>query len=195
MFRISWQLKISAICSSLFVYVSVVAIENRNVNNETRINLKEGNFEMLEKLWKLAVESNFTSVDEENESIPTDVLNQVYTECVLELSFPCLQKKLIAFLYKLDKMKDISLVGKTVVLVRKSDETRADETTLSKVAEHVNPAHLRDVIDNLVDNFFENHSLRLQVPEYLEDGGNRDERIFLDINFGSSDSLRESKSS
>lgn len=196
MFRISRILEISILC---FSFVYGVGGSSTDSNNATWNDVdQQKNYEILENLLKQAVKNSLMNAeDQKNENFPSDALNGVYTECALALSFPCLQKKLIVFLYKLDKMKSINLIGKTVFLVRKTGETASDSSTmLTRVAEHVDRAHLKDIIDNLVNRFFENHSLRVRLPEHVEDSGYRGEGTYLDIDFGSTDSsnsLRESK--
>lgn len=127
--------------------------------------------------------------------VPTDTLQGIYLECILGLSFSCLQKKLIAFLCKLDTMKSIQVIGKSVQLVRKKN-VPSDIMILAKAAEHVDSEYLMDIIDNLIDKFFDTHSLRLKVPHYLDDPKDREDETYLDIDFETkhlSSGRRESK--
>lgn len=67
---------------------------------------------------------------------------------------------------------------------------------LAKAAEHVDPEYLMDIIDNLIDKFFDTHSLRLKVPHYLDDPEDRENETYLDIDFETkhlSPGRRESK--
>lgn len=168
-----------------------------NPSNENATNYRyyEKRFKLLENILQLAfrkknvLRQNVNVVD----ILPNDALEGVYSECIFGLSFSCLQKKLIAFLYKLDKVKYINLVGESVAVVRKHD-IQSDTTSLAKIADYVNQAYLKEIIDNLIEQFFDNHFIRVKVPEYFDNPGENDvDGTYLDIDFGSKESLSSAR--
>ncbi len=168
--------------------------ENFRILQPTNRTDYEERFKVLGKLLKLAFEKKYSDWEtNEIDVLSTEALSGVYTECLFGLSFSCLQKKLITFLYELDKVKSINLIGKTVMVVRKR-EVNSDTTTLAKIDDHVDQTYLKEIIDNLVDKFFDNHFLRVKIPEYF-DGKSRNDNdgTYVDIDFQNqeSSSIRE----
>lgn len=175
----------------LFVNVILLCICHSNgISNTGHSNLVNqtdrvpDQSKFLENLYKIVQNSYETRLESnELDNFPSDALNGVYVECILGLSFPCLQKKMINFLYKLDKMKNINLIGKSIVIVRKR-ENLSDTTVLAKIADYVDQTYLKDIIDNMVDKFFDNHLLRLKIPQYFDETNQQDEPTYVDIDFG-----------
>lgn len=117
--------------------------------------------------------------------VPNEALNGVYSECILGLSFACLQRKLIAFLFELDRVKSINLFGNAVMVIRKKN-VPVDTAESARIAQYVDQSYLKEVIDHLVDRFFDNHFLRVRIPRYLDDYGAveaGEELLYLDIDF------------
>lgn len=117
---------------------------------------------------------------------PAASLDGVYSECLLNLSFPCLQKKIIVFLDRLGRKKQVSLIGDFLTVVRTGpvSATVSEETTARR-----DESSLRSVIDGQVDRFFETHVLRVRVPSFLDDPGT--ENTVVDIDFGTGASTSE----
>ncbi|XP_065214525.1 uncharacterized protein LOC135841481 [Planococcus citri] len=165
-------------------------ISDIDVRNDSRHDLSNMTLPMrnkfLQNLYKIVQSSYDTANSEENiDRFPTEALNGIYVECILGLSFPCLQKKMINFLSKLDKMRRIDLIGKSIVVVRKAEHS-SDAAILAKIAEYVDPSYLKDFIDHLIDVFFDNHVLRVKIPSYFQENSSDDvnETTFVDIDFG-----------
>ncbi|CAH0770575.1 unnamed protein product [Bemisia tabaci] len=119
---------------------------------------------------------------------PAASLDGVYSECLLNLSFPCLQKKIIVFLDRLGRKKQVSLIGDFLTVVRTGpvSATVSEETTARR-----DESSLRSVIDGQVDRFFETHVLRVRVPSFLDDPGT--ENTVVDIDFGTGASTSEGR--
>lgn len=161
----------------------IFSADQKNHSDFNLTNYQSDRNKFLENLFKIIKSSYTTRVSiKEANNIPTEALNGVYVECILGLSYPCLQKKMINFLYKLDKVKNINLIGKSIAIVRKK-ENLSDTTVLVKIADYVDQTYLKDIIDNMIDKFFDNHLLRVKIPQYFEETDDED-ITYLDIDFG-----------
>ena len=131
-----------------------------------------------------------SSFDNPSNRVPDEALTGVYSECIIGLSFACLQRKLIAFLFELDRVKSINLVGDAVMAIRK--DVPVDTAESARIAQYVDETHLKEVIDHLVDRFFENHFLRVKLPRSLEDlAAEAGDDLYLDIDFKSDPQLSD----
>lgn len=167
-------------------------------NNETRNDLNYTTQQIrnrfLQNLYKIVQNRHdIATINDTSDQFPMEALNGIYVECILGLSFPCLQKKMINFLCKLDKIKKIDLIGKSIVVVRKPQDF-TDTTVLAKIAEYVDPSYLKHFIDHLIDIFFDNHILRVKIPSYFEENSDEvNETTFVDIDFGVQRNLDSSR--
>lgn len=111
---------------------------------------------------------------------PTTVLSGIYTECLLTLSFTCLQKKIIVLLEKLNKIQKFNILGDYLSVVRNNKyatyrygnkPSRADEDASNTIIGRVHrdeTSELRAMIDESLDNYFETHVIRLKVPAVFQ---------------------------
>lgn len=121
---------------------------------------------------------------------PNTALTGVYSDCLVNLSFPCLQRKILVFLDRLGRMAKFNLIGNFLSVVRTAKETRPQLTENTLVARRVDDERsLRAMIDDSIDQFFDDHVIRVTVPTALGDGGRS--ATVLDFKVGESYSIEE----
>ncbi|KAI5715101.1 hypothetical protein M8J77_010535 [Diaphorina citri] len=124
---------------------------------------------------------------------PTAVLSGIYTECLLTLSFTCLQKKIIVLLEKLNKLQKFNLIGDYLTVVRNdkyatyrgaNKPSREDFDAENNIIGRSNLGRprsplgaeesndLKAMVDESIDNYFETHVIRLKVPAVFQQVAN-----------------------
>ncbi|KAL1449928.1 hypothetical protein WDU94_002397 [Cyamophila willieti] len=116
---------------------------------------------------------------------PTSVLTGIYTECLMTLSFTCLQKKIIVLLEKLNNIQKFNLIGDYLTVVRNNKyatyrhagkPSREDYDVSNNVIGRSRAAgttfnesnDLKTMIDDSLDDYFETHVIRLKVPAVFQ---------------------------
>lgn len=103
---------------------------------------------------------------------PNDALSGVYSDCLVNLSFPCLQRKILVFLDRLGRMARFDLIGNFLSVVRTGKNTTPQLSEDTLVARKIDDeATLRTMIDSEIDVFFDEHVFRVTLPSALEDKG------------------------
>ncbi|XP_022194058.2 uncharacterized protein LOC111051804 [Nilaparvata lugens] len=104
-----------------------------------------------------------STVSNEVADDPSSALSGVYSECLIKISFPCVQRKTLLFIDRLSRLDRIRIVGDYVSIVRvtqqKSPAIVLEESPLDR-----DEATLRALIDLSIDRFFQTHVVRLQIP-------------------------------
>lgn len=135
----------------------------------------------------------------------TAVLSGIYTECLMTLSFTCLQKKIIVLIEKLNKIQKFNLIGDYLTVVRNNKyatfkPSREDydvsqnvigrgRETFGQARESFGQARetseLKTMIDESLDNYFDTHVIRLKVPSVFQRvaNGTNDEAEETHIDF------------
>ncbi|RZF49153.1 hypothetical protein LSTR_LSTR008439 [Laodelphax striatellus] len=115
-----------------------------------------------------------TISNEVEDDDPSSALSGVYSECLIKISFPCVQRKTLLFIDRLSRLDRIPLVGDYVSIVKisqqKSPAIVLDESPLDR-----DEATLRALIDLSIDRFFQTHVVRLQIPPLFPDDPVSDE--------------------
>ncbi|CAH2097074.1 unnamed protein product [Euphydryas editha] len=99
------------------------------------------------------------NIDNSNSENSTNVFNGVYTECFVQLSYTCLQKKTLLYLKELNRLNEISVIGDYVKFVKlNTSDSVVDEEDSGESSDE-----LSYMIDKAVDNFFDNHLIRFRA--------------------------------
>ncbi|KAK3921149.1 Envelope glycoprotein E [Frankliniella fusca] len=115
--------------------------------------------------------------DEQDDDSPGSALAGMYTDCLLRLSVPCVQRKLLLFLDRLGRMERFRLLGDFLTVVRV--EPRSGEARRIVLDEDADVTDLAGMVDRLVDDFFATHVLRFSLPGTLRVG--RSPKTTVDI--------------
>lgn len=123
---------------------------------------------------------------------PNTALTGVYSDCLMNLSFPCLQRKILVFLDRLGRMAKFNLIGNFLSVVRTGKEARPPLTEDTLIARKMDDEYsLRGMIDASIDEFFDDHVIRVGVPEVLREEGRS--TSVLDFRVGESFAVEEGK--
>ncbi|KAL5234469.1 hypothetical protein ACI65C_001879 [Semiaphis heraclei] len=98
---------------------------------------------------------------------PSAHLVDIYTDCLMQLSFPCVQRKLLLFLDKLGRMKGFSVLGDLLSVVRIKRDMRPplNETDLMARLNTVDEqSTLSALMVHSLDRFIGSHILRVTLP-------------------------------
>ncbi|VVC33473.1 Protein of unknown function DUF1676 [Cinara cedri] len=98
---------------------------------------------------------------------PSAHLVDIYTDCLMQLSFPCVQRKLLLFLDKLGRMKGFSVLGDLLSVVRIKRDMRPplNETDLMARLNTVDEqSALSALMEHTLDRFIGSHILRITLP-------------------------------
>ncbi|XP_034254401.1 uncharacterized protein LOC117653115 [Thrips palmi] len=115
--------------------------------------------------------------DQVDDETPGGALAGLYSECLLRLSVPCVQRKLLLFLDRLGRMERFRLLGDFLTVVRV--EPRHGEARQHVLDEDADVTDLAGMVDRLVDDFFDTHVLRFSLPGTLRVG--RSPKTTVDI--------------
>ncbi|XP_050437098.1 uncharacterized protein LOC126843550 [Adelges cooleyi] len=91
----------------------------------------------------------------------------IYTDCLFQLSFPCVQRKLLLFLDKLGRMKGFSVLGDilSVVRIKRDIKPPLNETDLMARLNNVDEqSAVSALMEHTMDRFIGNHVLRIALP-------------------------------
>ncbi|XP_054275153.1 uncharacterized protein LOC128994551 [Macrosteles quadrilineatus] len=120
---------------------------------------------------------------------PNTALSGVYSDCLVNLSFPCLQRKILVFLDRLGRMAKFNLIGNFLSVVRTAKESRPPVISSRLDDEHT----LRAMIDDSIDKFFDDHVIRVTVPTAAATGRSTATNTVLDFRVGETYSVEEGR--
>jgi hypothetical protein len=126
---------------------------------------------------------------------PVTAFSGIYSDCITEFSFACVQRKVLVFFDRLGRMDSFNLLGDFVSVVR----TRRDTTP--QITEDGLKARLyaggnvesdmESLMDLVADRFFSSHILRVRLPAWSQASvpgaaGTARTGTTVDISFGNS---------
>ncbi|XP_014249970.1 uncharacterized protein LOC106666931 [Cimex lectularius] len=112
---------------------------------------------------------------------PNAAADGIYSECVLSLNYPCLQRKALVFIDRLGRSEKFPLVGDGIIsLVRTSPPA---EEIKEESLRSLDGDTLGDMVDTSVVDFFQTHVFRLDLPDWLKTPGSRSDNA-LDFYVG-----------
>jgi hypothetical protein len=102
---------------------------------------------------------------------PASTASSIITECLLQMSFSCAQKKFLLFLYQLDRIESIELVGNSVSVVRVG-EVYSSLVNDSGFKDRLN--NIKDqegglgiLVDESVGRYLDSHVIRVSLPAWI----------------------------
>jgi hypothetical protein len=139
-----------------------------------------------------------TPTVKENEpdmSNPVTAFSGIYSDCMTEFSFTCVQRKVLVFFDRLGRMDSFNLLGNFVSVVRTRRDTTPQITEYGLKARLYSGGNVESDMDSLMDlvadRFFSTHILRVRLPAWTEasvpgDVGVARTGTTVDISFGNS---------
>lgn len=151
------------------------------------------NFKTLVSGHSNEIEADTPTVKEDESESPVNAFSGIYSDCITEFSFTCVQRKVLVFFDRLGRMENFNLLGDFISVVK----TRRDTTpriTEDGLKARLYPggnvqADMDTLMDLVADRFFSSHVLRVRLPSWTEasipgDVGVGRSGTTVDISFG-----------
>jgi len=154
------------------------------------------NFKTLISGHSNEIDADTPTVKEEEEpENPAVALSGMYSDCITEFSFACVQRKILVFFDRLGRMESYNLLGDFLSIVRTRPNTTPRITEEGLKARLYPGGNAESDMDSLMDlvaeRFFSSHTLRVRLPAWTEasvpgDVGEARTGTTVDISFGNS---------
>jgi hypothetical protein len=139
------------------------------------------------------IDTDTPTVKEDESDSPVTALSGMYSDCITEFSFSCVQRKFLVFFDRLGRMESFNLLGDFISVVRTRPDTTPRITEDGLKARLYSGGNVESDMDSLMDlvadRFFGSHILRVRLPAWTEasvPGGVGQARTgtIVDISFG-----------
>lgn len=112
-----------------------------------------------------------SSIKEDN-SHPESALSGFYTQCLLHLSFPCIQRKMLVYVDRLNRMKYFGIFGDYLSVLRITETSRRPLMTEENLnAPKMNTGDSIKMLDSLLDysikRLLYDHAVSLKIPSWF----------------------------
>lgn len=173
--------------------IQEVNISKDTENSSSAREAKYLNFKTLVSGQSNEIDTDTPTVKEGETDNPVTAFSGIYSDCITEFSFSCVQRKVLVFFDRLGRMDSFDLLGDFVSVVR----TRPDTTP--KITEDGLKARLyaggdvesdmESLMDLVADRFFSSHVLRVRLPAWSQASVPGDVEVArtgttVDISFG-----------
>jgi len=151
------------------------------------------NFKTLVSSHSNEIDTDKPTVKEDESESPVNAFSGIYSDCITEFSFTCVQRKVLVFFDRLGRMESFNLLGDFISVVK----TRRDTTpriTEDGLKARLYPggnveSDMDTLMDLVADRFFSSHVLRVRLPSWTEasipgDVGVARTGTTVDISFG-----------
>ncbi|RZF38450.1 hypothetical protein LSTR_LSTR011940 [Laodelphax striatellus] len=123
-------------------------------------------------------------VSNDNGLLPRQVFNEMYSECLYKLSYPCFGRKLLVLLDYFDKMREISIYDGWISLVRTTDAATPQITEDLLFARSASQGQrLAQLIDLAFERFVDNRVVRLALPSWSSNDVVARSNDYMDFDF------------
>lgn len=153
------------------------------------------NFKTLVSRQSNEIDTDTPTAKENGADNPVTAFSGMYSDCMSEFSFTCVQRKVLVFFDRLGRMDSFNLLGDFVSVVRTRHDTTPQITEDGLKARLYSGGNVESDMDSLMDlvadRFFSSHILRVRLPAWTEasvPGGVGVARTgtTVDISFGNS---------
>ena len=142
-------------------------LKDSNIN-EVQQNTRDArfiNFKSFVSRQTNEIEEDPTVREDESPS-PITALTGMYSDCILEFSFSCVQRKILVFFDRLGRMERFNLLGDFISVI-KTRKVNASPITEENLKARGNLDSEMDTLMELIsDRFFNTHILRIQLPTW-----------------------------
>lgn len=130
------------------------------------------NFKSLVSGQSNEVDTDTPTVKENDSDSPVTALSGMYSDCITEFSFTCVQRKVLVFFDRLGRMENFNLLGDFMSVVRTRPDTTPRITEDGLKARLYTGGNIESDMDSLMDlvadRFFSSHILRVRLPAWTE---------------------------
>jgi hypothetical protein len=151
------------------------------------------NFKTLVSGHSNEIDTDTATVKEDVSESPVNAFSGIYSDCIKEFSFTCVQRKVLVFFDRLGRMESINLLGDFISVVKTRRDTTPRITEEGLKARLYPGGNVQSDMDTLMDlvadRFFSSHVLRVRLPSWTEasipgDVGVGRTGTTVDISFG-----------
>lgn len=105
------------------------------------------------------------------EGHPTSTVSSIITECLLQMSFSCAQKKFLLLLHQLDGIESIELIGNSVSIVRMAEvhSSVVNDSGFQDGLHNIKDQEgaLGILVDETVGRYLDSHVIRVSLPAWI----------------------------
>ena len=151
------------------------------------------NFKTLVSGHSNEIDTDKPTVKEDESESPVNAFSGIYSDCITEFSFTCVQRKVLVFFDRLGRMESFNLLGDFISVVKTRRDTTPRITEDGLKARLYSGGNVESDMDTLMDlvadRFFSSHVLRVRLPSWTEasipgDVGVGRTGTTVDISFG-----------
>jgi Protein of unknown function (DUF1676). len=151
------------------------------------------NFKTLVSGHSNEIDTDAPTVKEDESESPVNAFSGIYSDCITEFSFTCVQRKVLVFFDRLGRMESFNLLGDFISVVKTRRDTTPRITEEGLKARLYPGGNVESDMDTLMDlvadRFFSTHVLRVRLPSWTEasipgDVGVGRTGTTVDISFG-----------
>ena len=151
------------------------------------------NFKTLVSGHSNEIDTDTATVKEDVSESPVNAFSGIYSDCIKEFSFTCVQRKVLVFFDRLGRMESINLLGDFISVVKTRRDTTPRITEEGLKARLYPGGNVQSDMDTIMDlvahRFFSSHVLRVRLPSWTEasipgDVGVGRTGTTVDISFG-----------
>ncbi|KAJ9577089.1 hypothetical protein L9F63_006369, partial [Diploptera punctata] len=142
-------------------------IKDSNIN-EVQQNTRDARFIN----FKSFVSSQTNEIEEEpnlkgdEAPSPVTALTGMYSDCITEFSFSCVQRKILVFFDRLGRMERFNLLDDFISVIRTRKVSAPPITEENLKARGNMDSEMDTLMDLVADRFFNTHILRIQLPTW-----------------------------
>lgn len=152
----SWSVKMNLKLLVVLSLFSLIYAETDTSSRESRyINYKKKYYGELYK--KTDASKPEVQEGKKSEEYANDALNGMYSDCFTHISFSCLQKKVLNFINRMNRMEKFSVFGNYVSVVRTKDEYEQE----SEFQARLDTAEQESTLDQLMETAIDRWVLRI----------------------------------
>ncbi|XP_039279671.1 uncharacterized protein LOC120350419 [Nilaparvata lugens] len=119
-----------------------------------------------------------------NGLLPRQVFNEMYSECLYKLSYPCFGRKLLVLLDYFDKMREISVYDGWISVVRTTEAATPQITEDLLFARSASQGQrLVQLIELAFERFIDNRVIRLALPNWSSNDAVARSNDYVDFDF------------
>lgn len=136
----------------IFIFLSLFSLiyaESDNSSRESRyLNYKK---KYYGELYKKIDSKPEVEEGKKSEEYANDALSGMYSDCFAQISFSCLQKKVLSFINRMNRMEKFSVFGNYVSVVRTKDEYEQENEFQARLDNAEREATLDQLMENAID--------------------------------------------
>jgi hypothetical protein len=143
---------------------------NHHIHRSMHVNNETQEISYLNETADLKSHEIVADIVEDTEEHPVPTISSIITQCLLQMSLSCAQKRFLMLLYQLDGKERIELSGNSVSIVRAGD-VYSSLAKGSGFRERLNniqdQAALGQLVEESIGRYLDSHAIRVSLPSWI----------------------------